>query len=257
MDKKNIKHTLMIMALVMATPVKAMTLNGFTDYGSIIKINARTSGLVKNIKVTQGQQIKKGDVLIELDGVLQKETLKRAKAIEKSLFPGVEMAQLELDRAFELYDRDSLSQVELKKAENEFARAQGEYEAAQSDTAIAHYHLKNTKISAPVSGRVIDIHVSKAHYVDPSTNDVDLITLVDEQTSKAVTSVNAEQWSPVLLNKEATVEYKNTKYNGKVAYIDYKGIKQGDGTSTYEIHILFKSDTLIPAGMPVLITISD
>lgn len=257
MDKKDVMRGLNLIILMMAWPVQALTLNGYTDHSAVVNLNARNSGIVQIINVKQGQRVKKGDVLIKLDGIAQQANLRRSQAIEKSLLPMVETAQLELDRAFELYDRDSLSQVELKNAENKLAQAEGEYLAAQADTEMAAYQLANAVIRSPINGRVMNIHVSIAHYVDPSVQDSPMITLIDSQQMKAVALVNSEQWSSSLLNKNATVEYRNKKFSGKVGYIGYNRIKQPGGTSAYEIHITFKSDSLIPADMPVSIRISD
>jgi len=258
MDNKKIIKTLSIlMTLLVAVPAHALTLNGFTDFASSLQINARSQGIVKSISAKPGQRISQGDELIRLDGVSQQANLSRATAIAKSLLPVVETAQLELERALELYDRDSLSQVELKNAENKLAQAEGQYQAAQADVRRAEYQLQNTVIRSPIDGRVLQLHVNEGQYLDPAVDDSSLITLIDSRSMKALALVNSEQWAPELLGKPSVVKFRNRNYTGKVSYIGYKRIKQPSGTSAYEIHIKFNTDTLIPADMPVSITINE
>jgi len=65
-------------------------------------------------------------------------------------------AQLELERAEELYDRDSLSQVALKTAENVLTEADGAYQVAIADKVLAEYQLKNAAITSPFNGQVLE-----------------------------------------------------------------------------------------------------
>ena len=125
-----IKSIIPLIMLLHLPLSQALTLNGFTAFDSVIELNARVSGVVDTIAVKPGQLVQKGDLLIQLDTVPYRARLDRAMAIEKSLQPVVLTAQMELERAEELYDRDSLSQVALKNAENALAKAEGNYQAA-------------------------------------------------------------------------------------------------------------------------------
>jgi len=236
---------------------QALSLNGFTRFGSEIAINARVNGIVKSIRVKPGQLVNKGDTLIVLDALPYERRLDKARAIEKSLKPRVETKQLELDRAFELYDRDSLSQVELKNAQNELAQAEGEYQAAQADTLIADYELFHSVIRSPVSGRVLQVHSNIDQYVNPEVSLAPLITIATTRQMTAVGLINSEQWDSSLLNHPATIRYRNKVFDGKVSYIGFKRVQQATGLPAYEIHVSFETDQLIPEKMPVTVEIRD
>lgn len=252
-----IKLILPFISLLFAPASQALTLNGNTGFGSVLNVNASVSGIVQSIKVKAGQRVKKGDVLLVLDNKPHKARLDRARAIEKSLLPAVQTAELELERAQELYDRDSLSQVELKNAEIVLAQAEGSYQAASADVVLAKYQLANTIIYSPINGRVLQLHSNNLQYVDPAVSVDPLITLVESRQMKAIALVNSDQWDQALINKKATVQYREKQYEGKVNYLGYKRIKQSSGLPAYEIHVVFKTDSLIPAEMPVKIEIKD
>lgn len=236
---------------------QALTLNGFTRFGSVVELNARVSGVIQEIRVKPGQRVNKGDVVLTQDVTPLKAKLERASATEKYLLPGVETAQLELEKAQELYDRDSLSQVALKNAENDLAEAEGLYQAALADKVIAEYELKNAVLYSPINGRVLQVHTNIAQFLDPKVSLKPLITLVKSQQMKAVALIKSEQWDSSLMNKPATVSYGEKVISGRVSYLGYERIKQSSGLPAYEIHISFTTDQLIPAEMPVSINIKE
>ena len=236
---------------------QALSLNGFTRFGSVVELNARVSGVVKSIKVKPGQRINKGDVLIALDVTPLQASLNKAVAIEKSLLPVVKTAELELQRAEELYDRDSLSQVALKNAENDLAQAEGLYQAAKAEKIIARYQFENALIYSPINGRVLQLHTNVDRFIDPAVSLDSLITLVKSQQMKAVALIKSDQWNASLMNKNATVFYGQQEFAGKVSFLGYERIKQSSSLPAYEIHVSFATNQLIPAEMPVTIEIKE
>jgi membrane fusion protein, multidrug efflux system len=237
--------------------VQALTLNGFTEFSAVMKINARTAGIVQSVDIKTGQQVRQGDVLFKLDATPYQAKHERAKALASSLQPALSTAQFELDRAQELYDRDSLSQVEFKNAENKAAAAEGAFNAAQADVRLARYQLQLTQVKSPMNARVIKVSTGTGQYVDPAVDSSTLITLVSANSMNAVAVLNSDQWHSDLLNKKATVKYRNKVYNGKVTELGYQRVQQAGGLPAYEVRINFATDDLIPAEMPVSIEIKD
>ncbi len=235
----------------------ALSLNGYTDFGATLEINSSVVGSVMAVHVKPGQKVLKGDILIKLDATPYRTRLEKVQAIEGSLLPAVESARLELERVQELYDRDSLSEVELKKAENFLAEANGAYQAAQADSLLAEYDLNNCVIRSPVEGRVLEVNTNTSQYVDPAVQSRVLLTLVDSLHMKAIALINSDQWDARLINKKATVTFRSKIFHGKVSYIGYKRKKLSTGLPAYEVHVAFKTTSLIPAEMPVFIDIPD
>jgi len=248
---------LTVFSLSYSPASQALTLNGFTSFASVVKLNARVSGIVQTITVKSGQRVKKGDVLLQLDVIPFQAHLDKALALEKSLLPVVQTAQLELERAEELYDRDSLSQVALKTAENVLTEADGAYQVAIADKILAEYQLKNAALTSPFNGQVLQVHTNAAQYVNPEVSLDPLITLATSGQMKAIALINSEQWNSLLMGKTATVELGEKKFSGIVNYLGYKRVKPTDRLPAYEIHISFEVDQFIPAEMPVTIVIKE
>jgi len=253
----SVKTILSLICLFYLSPSLALTLNGNTSFASVIHLNSAVSGVVESVKVKAGQHVKKGDVLLVLNNIPYKARLDRAIANEKSLMPAVQTAEMELERASELYDRDSLSQVALKKAEMTLAQAEGAHQVALAEVVLARYQLSNSIIYSPVDGYVLEFFANRSMYVDPAVSVDPLLTLVENHLMKAVALINSDQWSPSLMNKEATIQYRNKPFNGKVNYLGSRRVQQSSGLPAYEIHVVFESDILMPAEMPVIIQIKD
>lgn len=246
-----------VSSLFVSMPSQALSLNGITEFSNVLHLNAATRGVIQSIEVKPGQRITKGDVLIRLDDTAHQASLQRNNAIASSLEPDVTIAQLEFERAEELYALDSLSQVDLQNAENKLVRAQGDYQAAQAEAQIAAYDLKQTVLIAPFDGRVLEVHVSAAQYVDPAVENVRLVTLADSRRMIAVAEIGANQWSASLINKPATVKVQNRQLNGKVSFLSFKPETGASGGQIYRLHVSFATGTPIPAGLPVAVEIQD
>ena len=257
MAKYTYKLIVLLLGLFLGSSAQALSLKGVTSFAASFDLNTATPGVVQAIHVKPGQRVRKGDVLIQLDATPHKARLIRAQANEKSLLPEVEIAQLELERVQELYDIDSLSQVDLKNAENKLTRAEGAFRIAQAETTLAKYQLDQTMIRAPVDGRVIQVYVNIASYMDPAVDSNPLLTLVESRHMLAIGLLNSDQWNAALLNKEATIQYHDKRFNGRVSYIGYALTSQSGGKGAYEVHIAFETDHLIPSEMPVTIDIKD
>lgn len=251
------KILMLVCSMLWMSQAMAFTVNGFTRFGERFDLNARVSGVISAVKVQPGQRVKKGQVLIELDATPQRARLKKAKALEQSLQPETEIAELELEKASELFDSDSLSQVALQNAQNQLAKAQGAYQAAQADSALAQYQLEQTRLTSPVDGRVLKIHRSVAEFVNPRVDSRPIISIVNSQKMKAVGMISSEQWQPSLLGRSAKVRFGNKTFEGKVSYLGFQRVKQVTGVTSYEVHVDFTTNQLIPEQMPVVIEIAE
>ncbi len=257
MVKPILKITFFCATVLHLASAQALSLSGFTEFSSVVKINARSAGIIQAVDVKSGQKIRRGDVLFKLDATPYQAQYERARAVASSLQPALNTAQLELDRAQELFDRDSLSQVDLTNAQNKVAAADGAYKAAQADISFSRYQLQLTQVKSPMTARVIDVTTVKGQYVDPSVDSSALITLVSANSMNAVAVLNSDQWNADLLDKKATVTYRDKVYQGRVSKLGFQRVQLSGGLPAYEIRIVFSTEDLIPAEMTVSIEIKD
>ncbi|TQV76959.1 efflux RND transporter periplasmic adaptor subunit [Aliikangiella marina] len=105
------------------------------------QINARTSGVVREILREEGDDVKAGDVLLKLEDDDQKLRLKQAKQKFAS-------AEREFNRLSKMKSAGAVSPTEWETANNN-------YLTSRTDVELAELALSYTQIVAPFDGRVV------------------------------------------------------------------------------------------------------
>lgn len=130
-----------------------------------IQIGALVSGQVEQVAVRVGQQVKPGQLLMQIDDRAYQAELAMQTAELKSLQLKLADAQIELDQATDLYDR-------TVTAKREFDAAKLAYELAEQAMLKAKAQLESTqawgkyyRIEAPVRAKVIAIQAPKGSTV--------------------------------------------------------------------------------------------
>ena len=112
----------------------------------------KVSGFVVKVNVTDGQKVKTGDVLVELDDRDYANTLKQVKAELASMAAKRDDTEKNNRRISGLYKGDAVSQQQFDQASTAFTEARSKYEALSAQVAQAELNLENTKIKAPANG---------------------------------------------------------------------------------------------------------
>ena len=250
-----LKKIIILLVLLPVSSSWALELTATSLFSSVFELNPAVAGVIKSIQVTPGQQVKKGDVLIEMDDTPYISRLNRARAIESALLPEVNVSEVEYERAQELYDRDSLSQIALQNAENKYLKAQGLYQAARSDLELREYELSRTKLRAPEDAQVLDLRIKVGRYLDPGVNNSPIITLADTRKITAVARLKADQWKSTLINKKAAIKFRGKSFKGIVRSIGLINLDNLSKKKEYGLYVDFISNTDIPEKMPLTVTI--
>ncbi|WP_457668129.1 efflux RND transporter periplasmic adaptor subunit [Thiolapillus sp.] len=152
---KTIAGLVLLFSLVQTVAAQEYTVN--LKPGRQLILGTLVSGVVREVKVQPGQEVKQGDVLLKLDQREFQAQLRRAKALiarANSLF---EEARREEERAGELYDRTLLSDHELQKARIDRLEAESRKYDAAADLMQAKLNLERSAIVAPTEGRVLEV----------------------------------------------------------------------------------------------------
>ncbi len=171
-----------------------------------IDVTAKVSNLVTAVRFEEGQQVRRGQVLIELDG---RETRAELEIAEAALSE----SRSQFNRSRELYTTRALSAAQLEQIE-------ATLKANEARVAFARSRLSDTIIAAPFAGRVGLRRVSVGGLVNPGTV---ITTLDDTSTIKLDFTVPETLISSVregLGIVARSVAYPGEEFAGKVASID-------------------------------------
>jgi membrane fusion protein (multidrug efflux system) len=171
-----------------------------------IDVTAKVANIVTALRIAEGQQVRKGDVLVELDGAQARADLAVAQA-------ALTESTSQLKRSRELYETKVLSEQQIEQIESTHA-------ANLARVASARSRLNDTVIRAPFSGRVGLRRVSVGSLVEPGTT---ITTLDDSGTIKldfSVPEMVVASMKPGLALQATSVAYPGERFDGRVASVD-------------------------------------
>lgn len=171
-----------------------------------IEIQPRISSLIERVYFEEGQLVKKGQLIVELEN--------------SEIVAGLAVAEASLSESRSLYNRSkSLADTQAISASNlEQLLAQVQVDEAQVEAARAR--LENTKIRAPFTGRIGLRRVSPGSFVNNQT----IITTLDDISKIKLDFAVPEAFLTVLsegMNIAAeSLVYPDRVFEGTIASID-------------------------------------
>ena len=251
------RFLLAILLCLGSARVLAIDLNGQSEFVQRLALNSSISGRVEVINVSVGQQVAAGEVLLSLVSTGLQARVGTAGARVNSLAPTVDRMLVEMEKAQELFDRDSLALVELQIAEQNYAIAQANLAGAQARLAGALFHLSQADIRSPINGIVLSIATFSGQFINTAVNNQTLLTVVDNSSMTVQSLLPLEFWKESLMNKPAQVDFQQQSYQGKIVGVS-KQVTIGDNNHpAITLRIEFVTDGKLAAGLPLKITIND
>jgi RND family efflux transporter MFP subunit len=246
-----------LLFLVVSQPALAIDLDGQTGYATRLALNSSVSARVESIYVSAGQRVAEGGLLLKLDTTALQAGAALAKAEYDALKPQLEKMLTELEKAQELFDRDSLAMVDLQSAQQNHDIAEANLRAARAKLDRAEHRLSQAEIRSPISGIVLGVSTFVGQYVNTRVSDQALVTVADDRSMVADALIPLESWSDKLHNRSARVVYRKQDYPGVVVEIGREVTNGNNNHPSMRLRVRFDARGEIPAGLPVRITIDD
>ena len=147
-------------------PVKfSAKLKGETD----VTITPQVSGQLMRICVTEGDQVKKGQVLFVIDQRDAQLELESAQANLQAAIAQENSARIEYESNKNLYEKKIVSKYTFDTAENSYNQAKASVAQYKAQVNRARVNLSYCTITAPVTGSIGEIPVRTGDQVSPST----------------------------------------------------------------------------------------
>lgn len=159
-------QTMTISKSDISVPLKySATLKGTAD----VTIMPQISGQLMEVCITEGQQVKKGQVLFRIDSRNAQLELESAEANLLAAQAQESSAKLEFESNSNLYAKGIVSKYVLDNAENQYKQAQASVAQYRASANRARVNLGYCTITAPVDGVIGSIPVFAGDQVSPST----------------------------------------------------------------------------------------
>lgn len=163
---------------------------------------AKVRGIVEKLNVEEGDIVKAGDILAELDEEQLALEAQRAKATMDRL-------KNELNRKEELYQKELISA-------QEFENANYEYQAQKSDYELTQLQLKYSQIQAPISGVISERLIKAGNMINV---DQEVFKITDFDPLLAILHIPEHEMDKLSKGQQALIHVDaipGTSFEGKV-----------------------------------------
>jgi RND family efflux transporter MFP subunit len=130
-----------------------------------VDVRARVSGYLESIHFTDGQLVKKGDLLFVIEPRPFELALASAKANLAQAKANLDLAKSQLNRTVQLREKDFAAQETLDERQATVETAIATVQSAEAALEQAQLNLDYTHVVAPISGRVSRHEVSVGNLV--------------------------------------------------------------------------------------------
>jgi multidrug efflux system membrane fusion protein len=133
-----------------------------------VEIRSRVSGFITAVNFKPGSEVKKGDVLFQIDARPYQAELSRAEAAANSARAKADLAKLELARAEKLLADKAIAQREYDEKASGLKELDANARAATAQAEAARLNVAYTQVVSPINGRVSKAEITLGNLVDAS-----------------------------------------------------------------------------------------
>ncbi|MEO6447464.1 MAG: efflux RND transporter periplasmic adaptor subunit [Gemmatimonadaceae bacterium] len=234
--------------------VASVTASGQVQPRTKVDVAADLSGRIVRLAVKEGDIVKRGQFLLEIDPALYIAAVQRSEAAVASARASQAQMRANLDQSQRAYDRsveirktnaalladEALEQlkttVEVNTALLESARQN--VDQASASLREARQNLSRTTILAPMSGRVTRLVVEAGETAVPGTFNKEaatLLTIADLSVFETKVKVDETDVARISMGDSAVIQidaFPDTTFLGKVVEISHSAIRAAGAASS-------------------------
>lgn len=238
--------------------------NSITATGSIepvteVTVGTQVSGIISKIYVDYNSEVKKGQVIAELDKTNLISTLNTAKANLNNAESTLKYQTANYKRYKKLYDKGLVSADEYENALLTYKQAKEQVTSAKESVQTAQTNLGYATITAPIDGVILSKAVEEGQTVAASYNTPELFTVAkDLKDMQVVADVDEADIGNVTEGARVTFTvdaFPNDTFSGTVTQVRQEATET-DNVVTYEVVISARNDDLkLKPGLTANVTI--
>jgi HlyD family secretion protein len=219
-----------------------------------VKISAKVSGQIMELGVQEGDDVNKGDFLVQLDPEFYRAAVEQAKSNLDYAKAGHEKALNEYERSKKLFADNLISNAELEIAKSTYEQANAQVDQMQAVLNQAKDNLSKTTIYSPMEGVVSQLNKKVGEMAMGSQFTLDVIMVVADLTKMlAETEIDENDVVSVSFGDTAKITvdaFPDSLFNGVVKEIANTGLTRGQGTQEEVTNFLVKVSMLEkPSGL--------
>jgi HlyD family secretion protein len=223
-----------------------------------VKLSSEVSGEVIELPIVEGQQVKKGDLLVRVNPDIYQSSLNRSQASLQNVRSGLNQAEASLkeaksnyDRNQQLYNKGIISKADWDKVISSYEIAQASKQSAyynvQSSAATvneARDNLNRTNIYAPMSGTIskLDVELGERVVGTQQMAGTEIMRVANLTNMEVEVDVNENDIVKVNIGDSTIVEvdaYLKKQFKGLVTEIanSADGVLTADQVTNFKVKV--------------------
>ena len=199
-----------------------------------VKVSARVAGKIIKLHAQEGDQVKKGQLLVELDQEQYLAAMDRSESTLLSMRATEKKLKSELIRAKDLYQKGLMSEAEFEAAEASYEAAESNTRMAEASVKESRDALEKTRLHADMDGIVTMLNKEEGEIALGAQFQEDVIMIVaDLKRMEAAIEVDENDVINVSLGDTSDIEidaFIDTTFIGIVTQIANSATVKGLGT---------------------------
>ena len=239
---------------------KTVVASGSVESVNEVDVGAQASGKITKLYVKLGQEIKKGEMIADIDSTTQINTLNTKKAALvsyqaqlKAKKTAYDVALSSYNRLSKLYTQKATSLDSVNTAKSTLDNAKAEMEAVEANIKQAEIEVNTaetnvgyTKITAPMDGTVISVPVSEGQTVNANQTTPTIVTIADLSKMKIKPEISEGDITKVKAGQEVSftiLSDSQTVYHSVIDSVVPANTTTSDSSSTSSLSSSSSSTT--------------
>ena len=223
---------------------------------SVVNVTSRISAEIEKVGFDEGSFVKEDQLLYQLDPIKYDAAVKSTEAKIAEIKARIAYAQSSYNRKETLYSKKINSKETIDSAMSKLNAYQAELKAQEAELISVKDDLKNTRITAPISGRIGITNFTRGNYITPASGT--LATIVQLDPIRVRFTISNRDFLSLFQNEgelkeEAKIRLirangSEYKFTGKIEFINNRA---NHNTDTLQIFASFKNpdNELIPGSI--------
>jgi HlyD family secretion protein len=262
LEAKVFKTEVKLTEISVVSPVQAsvtVTSTGYVVPQTISKVGAKVAGRIARVRVKEGDVVKAGDVLAEIDATDQRSTIAAAGSKAAAAQARVETARaslaevvLQVKRNKALVEKGALApatQQDLEarqhSLEEQVRAAEAEARAAQAEITPMKVGLDDRTIVAPIGGTVITKPVEVGELVGPTVQITEIADFASLMVETDVPEARLYQIKPGTPCEIVLDAYPGKRYRGAAVEIG-KRVDRAKATLKVKVKFTDAAEGVLP-----------
>jgi membrane fusion protein (multidrug efflux system) len=205
-----------------------------------VNVAAELSGTVTAVHINEGDRVKAGQLLLELDPQKRQFAVEQAEQHVQHAQAALKEAQLKLQRRRNLSAQETISKEDLDSAQLAVDLASAAYQQALASAQLAQRELADTRIFSPTDG-LVDIRAVEVG--EPVQAGASLVTLQAVQGLRVQTWVSEADIARIRAGDPARVTISGLAGGEFPATIEWVGVNADPTTGNFPLKLILTGDT--------------